>query len=68
MMIVNYLIRPGHEIPLELSFIDARLIKSCGHCKVMGYATKYKIGKKKVKCQIEDNGKRGGELIEWFLN
>jgi len=67
-MVVNYLIRPGVKINIELSFLDARLIKACGHCKVNGYRILYRMGKHRIASQVEDNGRMGKELIEWFLN
>ncbi len=70
-MVVNYLMRPGLKMNIELRFRDAQLIKACGHCRVNGYVIKYQMGNRRgriINTMVEDNGKRGGQLIEWFLN
>lgn len=67
-MTINYLLRPGVKIDIELSFVDAKLIKVCGHCKVNGFAVKYRMGSIELSCQMEDNGRAREALIEWYLN
>lgn len=67
-MELNFLVKQGHKISLELLFVDATLKTTCNHCAVNGYEIKYRMGKRLIKCRLEDNNKQGRGLIEWMLN
>lgn len=69
-MVINFLIRRGCKMQLELEFKDAERVTTCSHCKVNGFLVRYEMGDLELSCRVEDNtlSSKRRELIEWFLN
>jgi len=70
---INLLIRRKHNNPRTAELLDpvlhdCQLVSMCKKCKVNTYDVIFMLGEINITTRMEDNGKVGGMLAEWFLN